>query len=49
MLEPGSTFAAEVSSSAGLGDASFWYESNSWLSDDELEARVQALQISEQH
>ncbi len=47
MLQPGSTFVAQVPESELLNDATFAYQKNSWLDDDELESRVRALQGSD--
>lgn len=47
MLQPGSTFVAQVPESELLDEATFAYQKNSWLGDDELESRVRALQDSD--
>jgi hypothetical protein len=48
MLQPGSTFAAQVPESERFDDVTFAYQKNSWLDDQELESRVRALQSSDQ-
>ncbi|MGH8625625.1 MAG: N-6 DNA methylase [Gammaproteobacteria bacterium] len=48
MLQRGSTFAAQVPESELLDETTFAYQQNSWLDDHELEARVRALQSTDQ-